>query len=56
MVTGKFLGVKVAPGDGGTEKKDEEEPRQVRGAVLLDSSEASREASEFCFANMAVIN
>ncbi len=40
--------------DGGTEGKDGEEERLVRNAVLLDPSEASREASEFCFANTTV--
>lgn len=54
MVTGKFLGVKVVSTEGGTEEKDDEVQRQVRGAVLLDPGEASREASEFCFTNTAV--
>ena len=39
--------------EGMTEGEGEEE-RQVRSAVLLDPSEASREASEFCFTNITV--
>lgn len=50
IVTGKFLGVKVVGGctEGATEGKEK------YSVALLDPSEASKEASAFCFTNFTI--
>ena len=49
-MTGKFLGVKVVGGcrEGATEGKEK------HSIALLDPSEASKEASAFCFTNFTI--
>lgn len=49
-MTGKFLGVKVVGGctEGPTEGKEK------YSVALLDPSEASKEASAFCFTNFTI--
>ena len=48
-MTGKFLGVKVV--EGAAKGKEREEKHSV---TLLDSGEASKESSAFCFTNSAL--